>query len=34
MNTAAALNNRIRLEGGGNVLAAPQAAGVRRYRML
>ena len=31
MNAAAALNNRIRLEGGGNVLAAAQAAGVRRY---
>ena len=28
---AAALNNRIRLEGGANVLAAAQAAGVRRY---
>src|SRR5215510_4103232 len=26
-----ALNNRIRLEGGANVLAAAQAAGVRRY---
>ena len=31
MNTAAALNNRIRLEGGANVMAAAQAAGVRRY---
>ena len=31
MNAAAALNNRIRLEGGANVLAAAQAAGVRRY---
>ncbi len=31
MRTAAALNNRIRLEGGANVLAAAQAAGVRRY---
>ena len=31
MTAAAALNNRIRLEGGGNVLAAAQAAGVRRY---
>ena len=31
MNAAAALNNRIRLEGGGNVLAAARAAGVRRY---
>src|SRR4030095_10090903 len=31
MNAAAALNNRIRLEGGGNVLAAAQAAGARRY---
>src|SRR6478736_5060117 len=31
MNAAAALNNRIRLEGGGKVLAAAQAAGVRRY---
>jgi len=31
MNAAAALNARIRLEGGGNVLAAAQAAGVRRY---
>ena len=31
MNAAAALNNRIRLEGGGNMLAAAQAAGVRRY---
>ena len=31
MNAAAALNNRICLEGGGNVLAAAQAAGVRRY---
>ena len=31
MNAAAALNNRIRLGGGANVLAAAQAAGVRRY---
>src|SRR5437764_14515834 len=31
MNAAAALNNRIRLEGGANVLAAAQAAAVRRY---
>jgi nucleoside-diphosphate-sugar epimerase len=31
MKAAAALNNRIRLEGGANVLAAAQAAGVRRY---
>jgi nucleoside-diphosphate-sugar epimerase len=31
MNAAAALNNRIRLEGGANVLAGAQAAGVRRY---
>jgi len=31
MNAAAALNNRIRLEGGANVLAAAQAAGARRY---
>ena len=31
MNAAAALNNRIRLEGGANVLAAAQAVGVRRY---
>ena len=31
MNSAAALNNRIRLEGGANVLAAAQAVGVRRY---
>jgi nucleoside-diphosphate-sugar epimerase len=31
MNAAADLNNRIRLEGGANVLAAAQAAGVRRY---
>lgn len=31
MSTAAALNRRIRLEGGTNVLAAAQAAGVRRY---
>src|SRR5262249_16081214 len=30
MNAAAALNNRIRLEGGANVLAAAQAAGGRR----
>src|SRR5262245_58869982 len=31
MSAAAALNNRIRLEGGANVLGAAQAAGVRRY---
>src|SRR5947199_8787543 len=31
MNDAAALNNRIRLEGGANVLSAAQAAGVWRY---
>jgi 2-alkyl-3-oxoalkanoate reductase len=31
MNAAAALNNRIRLEGGANVLAAAQASRVRRY---
>jgi 2-alkyl-3-oxoalkanoate reductase len=31
MQAAAPLNNRIRLEGGANVLAAAQAAGVRRY---
>ena len=31
MSAAAALNHRIRLEGGANVLAAAQAAGVRRY---
>jgi len=31
MNAAAALNNRIRLEGGANVLTAAQAAGVRGY---
>jgi nucleoside-diphosphate-sugar epimerase len=31
MNAAAPLNNRIRLEGGANVLAAAVAAGVRRY---
>jgi 2-alkyl-3-oxoalkanoate reductase len=31
MSAAAALNNRIRFEGGANVLAAAQAAGVRRY---
>jgi nucleoside-diphosphate-sugar epimerase len=31
MKAAAALNNRIRLEGGANVLAAAQAAGVRCY---
>jgi nucleoside-diphosphate-sugar epimerase len=31
MSTAAAFNHRIRLEGGANVLAAAQAAGVRRY---
>ena len=30
MNAAAALNNRIRLEGGSNVLAAALAAGARR----
>src|SRR5262245_42297864 len=30
MRAAAALNDRIRLEGGANVLAAAQAAGVRR----
>src|SRR5215471_9173996 len=29
--SAAAFNSRIRLEGGANVLAAAQAAGVRRY---
>src|SRR5262245_55349018 len=29
--SAAALNNRIRLEGGANVLAVAQVAGVRRY---
>lgn len=31
MSAAAALNTRIRLEGGANVLRAAQAAGVRRY---
>ena len=31
MSSAATLNNRIRLEGGANVLTAAQAAGVRRY---
>jgi nucleoside-diphosphate-sugar epimerase len=31
MNAAAAFNRRLRLEGGANVLAAAQAAGVRRY---
>jgi nucleoside-diphosphate-sugar epimerase len=31
MSAAAALNHRIRLEGGANVLEAAQAAGVRRY---
>lgn len=31
MKAAAAFNHRIRLEGGANVLAAAQAAGVRRY---
>jgi 2-alkyl-3-oxoalkanoate reductase len=31
MSAAAALNERIRLAGGANVLAAAQAAGVRRY---
>jgi nucleoside-diphosphate-sugar epimerase len=31
MSAAAAFNTRLRLEGGGNVLAAAQAAGVRRY---
>ena len=31
LGAAAALNNRLRLEGGANVLAAAQAAGVRRY---
>jgi nucleoside-diphosphate-sugar epimerase len=31
MTAAAPLNRRIRLEGGANVLAAAQAAGVRRY---
>ena len=30
-NAAAAFNTRLRLEGGANVLAAAQAAGVRRY---
>jgi nucleoside-diphosphate-sugar epimerase len=31
MSAAAALNTRLRLAGGANVLAAAQAAGVRRY---
>lgn len=31
MTAAAALNTRLRLEGGANMLAAAQAAGVRRY---
>ena len=31
MSAAAAFNDRLRLEGGANVLAAAQAAGVRRY---
>src|SRR5215510_5791463 len=31
LSAAAAFNNRIRLEGGANVLAAAQVAGVRRY---
>jgi 2-alkyl-3-oxoalkanoate reductase len=31
MKAAAARNNRIRLEGGANVLAAAQASGVQRY---
>jgi hypothetical protein len=31
MRAAAAFNHRIRLEGGAHVLAAAQAAGVRRY---
>jgi 2-alkyl-3-oxoalkanoate reductase len=31
LSDAASFNNRIRLEGGANVLAAAQAAGVRRY---
>lgn len=31
MNAAAAVNRRLRLEGGANVLAAARAAGVRRY---
>jgi 2-alkyl-3-oxoalkanoate reductase len=31
MSAAAALNRRLRLEGGANTLAAAQAAGVRRY---
>ena len=31
MNAAAPLNNRIRLQGGANMLAAAQATGVRRY---
>jgi 2-alkyl-3-oxoalkanoate reductase len=34
MQAAAESNNRIRLEGGANVLAAAQAAGVRRYLAL
>ena len=31
MRSAAATNRRIRLEGGANLLAAAEAAGVRRY---
>lgn len=31
LSAAAALNNRLRLEGGANVLAAARSAGVRRY---
>jgi nucleoside-diphosphate-sugar epimerase len=31
MSAASAVNNRLRLEGGANLLAAAQAAGVRRY---
>src|SRR5262245_61767300 len=31
LSDAAAVNTRIRLEGGANVLAAAEAAGVRRY---
>ena len=31
LSAASAFNNRLRLEGGANVLAAAQAAGVRRY---
>jgi len=31
LSAASALNNRVRLEGGANVLAAAQAEGVRRY---